>query len=169
MKLYFAGGCFWGIEHALRLLDGVTETTVGYANGHTTEPTYTQVKKGNTGYRETVEVCFDPSVLPVRVLLQAFFLLIDPERDDGQGHDIGDQYRTGVYYPADSDSALISSLEDFFNAQKARHGAFFTELGPLECFYDAEDYHQDYLIKNPSGYCHVSHAEFEAVKALNRR
>ncbi len=101
--LYFAGGCFWGIEHAFRQLDGVLGTTAGYANGHVDNPTYCDVKHGDTGHRETVEVVYDPSVVSVQTLLKAFFILIDPERDDGQGNDIGDQYRTGVYYPADSD------------------------------------------------------------------
>ena len=167
--LYFAGGCFWGIEHALRMLDGVTDTRVGYANGHTSDPTYSQVKKGDTGYRETVEVSFDRSVVSLPVLLKAFFILIDPERDDGQGHDIGDQYRTGVYYPSDSDKALVVELESIFESERSKHKNFFTELAPLVRFYEAEEYHQDYLIKNPSGYCHVSRSEFEAVKALNRR
>ena len=151
------------------MLDGVTDTRVGYANGHTDNPTYLDVKHGDTGYRETVEVSFDPSVLPVPVLLKAFFILIDPERDDGQGHDIGDQYRTGVYYPADSSSELVSGLEAFFASERSRHSSFFTELGPLKCFVGAEEYNQDYLIKNPSGYCHVSKREFDAVRALNRR
>lgn len=167
--LYFAGGCFWGIEHAFRQLDGVLETTAGYANGHMDNPTYFDVKHGYTGHKETVEVVYDPSVVSVQTLLKAFFILIDPERDDGQGNDIGDQYRTAVYYPAGSDASLVESLRTCFEAEKTRHGRFFTELGPLTSFFKAEDYHQDYLVKNPSGYCHVSVAEFRAIRELNRR
>jgi len=167
--LYFAGGCFWGIEHAFRQLDGVLGTAAGYANGHVDNPAYSDVKHGDTGHKETVEVVYDPSVVSVQTLLKAFFILIDPERDDGQGNDIGDQYRTAVYYPADADPALVGELESGFAAEKARHSRFFTELGPLTSFFDAEDYHQDYLVKNPNGYCHVSVAEFRAIRELNRR
>ena len=167
--LYFAGGCFWGIEHAFRQLDGVLGTTAGYANGHVDNPTYFDVKHGDTGHKETVEVVYDPSVVSEQTLLKAFFILIDPERDDGQGNDIGDQYRTGVYYPADSDPVLVKTLQAEFGEEKAKHCRFFTELAPLSSFFKAEEYHQDYLVKNPTGYCHVSVAEFRAIRELNRR
>ena len=167
--LYFAGGCFWGVEHAFRQLDGVLETTTGYANGHISNPTYSQVKQGDTGFRETVRVCFDPAVVTVETLLKAFFLIIDVTQDDGQGHDIGDQYRTGIYYPADFDPELLEATRKAFENEKQLHEVFFTEFKALENFYDAEDYHQDYLINNPSGYCHVTIKQFQAVRALNGR
>jgi len=167
--LYFAGGCFWGIEHAFRQLDGVLETTAGYANGHVDNPSYFDVKHGDTGHKETVEVVYDPSVVSVQTLMKAFFILIDPERDDGQGNDIGDQYRTGVYYPADAEPALVEVLKAEFGAERTKHSRFFTELAPLSSFFKAEEYHQDYLVKNPTGYCHVSVAEFRAIRELNRR
>ena len=167
--LYFAGGCFWGVEHAFRQLDGVLDTTTGYANGRISNPTYSQVKQGDTGYRETVRVCFDPDVVSVETLLKAFFLIVDVTQEDGQGHDIGDQYRTGVYYPEDTTQSVIKVLQEFFDAERTKHETFHTELKMLECFYDAEDYHQDYLVNNPSGYCHVTINQIAAVKALNRR
>lgn len=169
LTLYFAGGCFWGIEHAFRQLDGVLNTTVGYANGHIQNPTYSQVKHGDTGYRETVRVSFDPDIVSVRTLLEAFFIVVDVTQEDGQGHDIGDQYRTGVYYPSDCDSDVIDELQGYFDAERQKHDTFFTEFKRLENFHDAEDYHQDYLEKNPSGYCHVTMKQFQAVRALNGR
>ena len=169
LVLYFAGGCFWGVEHAFRQLNGVIDTTVGYANGHIDNPTYSQVKQGDTGFRETVKVCADLSIVSVETLLKAFFIVIDPSQDDGQGHDIGDQYRTGIYYPADFDPGLLEATRKAFEDEKQRHEVFFTEFKALENFYDAEDYHQDYLINNPSGYCHVTIKQFQAVRALNGR
>ena len=169
LTLYFAGGCFWGVEHAFRQLDGVLNTTVGYANGHIPNPTYSQVKHGDTGYRETVRVSFDPDIVSVRTLLEAFFIVVDVTQEDGQGHDIGDQYRTGVYYPSDCDSDVIDELQGYFDTERQKHDTFYTELKRLENFHDAEDYHQDYLEKNPSGYCHVTMKQFRAVRALNGR
>lgn len=167
--LYFAGGCFWGVEHAFRQLDGVLDTTTGYANGHTPDPTYSQVKQGDTGYRETVRVCFDSSAVSVETLLKAFFIIVDVSQEDGQGHDIGDQYRTGIYYPSDLDRNLLERTRRAFEEERLKHEVFFTEFKELESFYDAEDYHQDYLVKNPTGYCHVGLKQFQAVRALNGR
>ena len=169
LVLYFAGGCFWGVEHAFRQLNGVIDTTVGYANGHIDNPTYSQVKQGDTGFRETVKVCADLSIVSVETLLKAFFIVIDPSQDDGQGHDIGDQYRTGIYYPSDIPKTTIDDITRYFDAERSKHRSFFTELKPLENFFDAESYHQDYLINNPNGYCHVTMKQFQAVRALNKR
>ena len=163
--LYLAGGCFWGMERALQMLDGVVQTEVGYANGRIADPTYVMVKHGDTGYKECVRVTFDPSVVSLETIMKAFFICIDPERNDGQGHDIGDQYRTGVYY---RDPSLAAELNGIMEAERSRHPSFYTELGLLHIFYEAEEYHQDYLVKNPSGYCHVTKREFDAVKALNK-
>lgn len=169
LTLYFAGGCFWGVEHAFRQLDGVLDTTVGYANGHIPNPTYSQVKQGDTGYRETVRVSFDLDIVSVRTLLEAFFIVVDVTQEDGQGHDIGDQYRTGVYYPSDCSPEILDELKRYFEVERQKHDSFYTELKMLENFHDAEDYHQDYLEKNPSGYCHVTMKQFKAVKSLNGR
>ena len=169
LTLYFAGGCFWGVEHAFRQLDGIVDTTAGYANGHISNPTYSQVKQGDTGYKETVRVVFDPALVSLKTLLDAFFIIVDVTQEDGQGHDIGDQYRTGVYYPSDCSPDIIDELNQYFASERQKHDAFFTELKMLENFCDAEDYHQDYLEKNPFGYCHVTMKQFRAIKALNGR
>ena len=168
--LYFAGGCFWGMEKAFRFLDGVVGTVVGYANGHTQNPTYKEVCTDTTGFRECVRVTFDPKVTSTKTLLEAFFICINPEQADGQGNDIGSQYLTGVYYqPIDGESEMKATLEAIFYEKRSQYGRFYTEIGELQNFFGAEEYHQSYLEKNPTGYCHVTRAEFDAVKALNGR
>ncbi len=168
VALYFAGGCFWGMERAFQLLDGVVHTVVGYANGNMENPTYEQVCRMETGFKECVRVTFDPNVTSLETLMKAFFICINPEQGDGQGNDIGSQYETGVYFRSDSvDSDTILRLQAIFEEERQSHGRFYTELGPLHCFYEAEEYHQDYLLKHPSGYCHITRIEMNAVKALN--
>ena len=161
--IYFAGGCFWGAEKVFKALPGVAETTVGYANGHTDAPTYQEVCTDTTGHRETVQVVYDPEAIGLETLLRAFFLVIDPEVRDRQGGDVGTQYQTGVYYADDADRP---SIERVFAEERAAHEQFFTELAPLRCFYPAEEYHQDYLDKNPGGYCHVTREEMAEIEAL---
>ena len=164
-KIYMAGGCFWGAEKAFQKLDGVIETTVGYANGHVENPTYKLVCTDTTGYRETVEVVYDPETVSLNTLLEAFFLFVDPTVKNRQGHDIGSQYQSGVYYVDEEDRPVI---EEFFNKVKGNYSAFCIELEPLKVFYPAEDYHQDYLIKNPQGYCHISLEAYREIEKLNR-
>lgn len=163
--LYFAGGCFWGTERIFQMLDGVVDTTTGYANGHTLNPTYEEVCRHDTGFRETVRVTYDPAVLPEETLMDAFFLCIDPAQYHRQGNDLGEQYQTGVYY---KDEKLLPVLQKRFEEERKRYKKFYVELQPLQCFYEAEEYHQDYLMKNPDGYCHITRAELDAVKKLNR-
>ena len=137
-KLYLAGGCFWGTQHFLRRFDGVLQTTVGYANGHT----------------ETVEVLYDETVLPTRQLLDYYFMTIDPLSVNRQGEDEGENYRTGIYY---EDPALLPDILAVTEAKAQQLGQpLAVEVGPLLQFFPAEDYHQDYLIKHPTGYCHIS-------------
>ena len=162
-EIYFAGGCFWGTEMVFRSVPGVCDTTVGYANGHTQNPTYQEVCTDTTGHRETVKVVYDPALLSLERLLEVYFLVVDPTVKNRQGGDIGSQYQTGVYYTDPADRAVI---EPVFDAQRARGGDFFVELAPLACFFPAEEYHQDYLEKNPDGYCHISPAEMARVRAL---
>lgn len=162
--LYFAGGCFWGMEKVFKILDGVIETKTGYANGHTKNPNYADVCRNDTGYKETVRVIFDPACLSVEKLLKAYFLCIDPRQKNGQGGDIGTQYMTGVYY---RNPALKEKLESVFAKEKAKYEEFYTELKPLEVFYEAEEYHQDYLTRNKNGYCHITAVDLEKVRALN--
>ena len=163
-EIYFAGGCFWGTEKMFQSLDGVLDTTVGYANGHVADPSYELVKTDTTGHRETVKVIYDPDKVSLRKLLRAYFICVDPTVRNQQGHDIGSQYQTGVYYTDEGSAAVVSEV---FDDKRKEFDPFCVELAPLSCFYDAEEYHQDYLIKNPDGYCHISPEMYDKVSALN--
>lgn len=162
-KIVCAGGCFWGEERVFQMLNG-TETETGYANGHVKDPTYERVCRGDTGYQEAVMVTYDPDIVSLRTLMKAYFLCVKAEQKDGQGNDIGDQYRAGVYYLDESDR---EELEEIFAEERRKHRVFYPELGRLKNFVRAEEYHQDYLIKHPDGYCHIAGEELEAVKKLN--
>lgn len=152
--IYLAGGCFWGLEAFLERLPGVRETTVGYANGTTEEPGYREVCTGETGHAETVAVTYDRRVLPTDTLLEAFFTAIDPTALNHQGNDWGTQYRSGIYWVDETDEPIV---EQAILDQRARlDRPIATEATPLDGFWPAEDYHQDYLRKNPGGYCHVN-------------
>ncbi len=152
--IYLAGGCFWGVERYYQLLaQGILETEAGYANGRTASPTYQEVCRGDTGFAETVRIAYDPDLLPLRALLAHFFRMIDPTTRDRQGNDVGDQYRPGIYYTDPEDFPLICDYLDQRRKDYAK--PLVVEVLPLENFYPAEDFHQDYLVKNPSGYCHV--------------
>lgn len=165
-EIYLAAGCFWGSEKAFKLLDGVVETMTGYANGTMSNPRYEDVCRGNTGFRETVRVVYDPAAVSLETIMKAYFLCIDPTVANRQGNDIGSQYQTGVYYTDEEDAKL---LRDIFEEEKKKYDRFFVELEPLKNFYSAEEYHQNYLDKNPGGYCHITKIEFDAVKALNKK
>ena len=152
--IYFAGGCFWGTEHYMGQFDGVVETVVGYANGHVAQPSYQQVYTDQTGHVECVRVTYDESVVALRTLCRMFFRSIDPLLLNRQGEDVGTRYRTGIYWTDDEDRAEV---EQVWQEVQDRHDApLAVEKLPLQCFYPAEDYHQDYLYKNPEGYCHLS-------------
>ena len=160
--IYFAGGSFWGTEHYFKLIDGVTETQVGYANGTTENSTYEQVRSHTTGHTETVCVRYDDSRISLDFLLDMFFKAIDPTLKDQQGHDIGPQYRTGIYY---TDPDELPRIQQRLNTEAQRYATpLHTEVLPLKCFYPAEEYHQDYLDKNPDGYCHIPLALFEFAR-----
>lgn len=158
--LYLAGGCFWGLEAFLKRLPGVRGTVVGYANGSTENPSYNDVCRWNTGHAETVAVTYDPNILPTDVLLDGFFEAIDPTSLDRQGNDRGTQYRSGIYW---TDEADLPAIESALLRQKARYAQpIVTEVEPLDGFYPAEEYHQNYLDKNPGGYCHISLRDADA-------
>ncbi len=162
-EIYLAGGCFWGTEEYLASLAGVVETQVGYANGRTANPSYQQVCKENTGHAETVRVVYDPQTITLPFLLEKYFEVIDPTTIDRQGHDIGSQYRTGIYYRNEQDRAVArKSLDEL---QDITDGTVAVELLPLDNYYPAEEYHQRYLQKNPEGYCHIPRARFAKAKA----
>lgn len=163
-EIYLAGGCFWGTEHYFKQIDGVVDTEVGYANGTTENPTYKDVCTDKTGFAETVHVTYNPDKVSLKFLLEMYFKAIDPTSINQQGHDTGTQYRTGVYYTDSTDEATISRVFD--EEQKHIQGKIVVENLPLKNFYKAEDYHQDYLDKNPDGYCHLPQSLFEfALKA----
>ena len=158
--LYLAGGCFWGLEAFLKRLPGVRRTVAGYANGSTENPSYRDVCNWNTGHAETVAVTYDRRILPTDVLLDGFFEVVDPTSLNRQGNDAGTQYRSGIYW---QDEADLPAIEAALRRQQARYTEpIVTEIEPLDGFYAAEDYHQDYLGKNPHGYCHIDLAAAEA-------
>ena len=162
-KLYLAAGCFWGAQHFLRQLPGVISTRVGYANGRTENPTYEEVKYRHTGHAETVEVVYDESLLPTPELLDCYFLCIDPTSVNKQGPDEGEQYRTGIYYVDETMRPTLQAGLDKLAAKIDK--AVAVELKPLEQFFPAEEYHQDYLIKNPAGYCHIPRDLIKKVRS----
>ena len=166
--IYFAGGCFWGTEKYFKLVKGVVETEVGYANGNTESPTYEQVYTDTTGYAECVHVRFDTEVTTVRRLTEMYFKAIDPTSVNQQGEDTGTRYRTGVYYVDPEKQGVGSILKQVFEEQSRIYGNIAVELMPLKNFVRAEDYHQDYLDKNPDGYCHLSPELFEYAKQQGR-
>ena len=153
-EIYYAGGCFWGVEEYFSRIPGVHDVDSGYANGTTTNPTYKQVVTGNTGYAETVRVRYDPAMVSLHTLTTQFFKIIDPVSINKQGNDVGSQYRTGIYYTDAADKAVLESV--IATVQKNYTSPLAVQLGPLTAYYPAETYHQDYLKKNPDGYCHIS-------------
>lgn len=153
-KIVLAGGCFWGTQRLLSLLHGVRRTRVGFANSEVENPAYKEVCTGTTGAVEAVEVEYNATVVDLAKLLDFFLKSIDPTAKDRQGNDLGTQYRTGIYYTTDSQKRV--ALEAVERLQKKYEKPVVTEVLPLRNFYEAEPEHQDYLGKNPGGYCHVS-------------
>lgn len=161
-EINLAGGCFWGTEHFFKLIDGVVETQVGFANGHTENPTYKDVYTDTTGYAETVRVVYDADRVPLEFLLNMFFKVIDPTSLNRQGHDEGTRYRTGIYYTSEAELPTINKV---YSKQQALYTQpLVVEREPLQNFYTAEEYHQDYLDKKPQGYCHLPLELFEFAK-----
>ena len=154
------------MQKYISLFRGVLATEVGFANGHTYNPSYKEVYTDTTGHAETVRVEYDADVLDLQDLVRFFFKAIDPLSVNRQGEDCGTRYRTGVYYTEDSEREPI--LEIFKEVSKEIGGPLAVECCPLDCFYPAEQYHQDYLQKNPQGYCHLRPELFEYAKNLNR-
>lgn len=165
-KIYLAGGCFWGVEHFLSLINGVVNTTVGYANSDIDNPTYEDLKQHKSLASETVEITYDENIISLKEILNLFYMIIDPTIIDRQGHDIGHQYRTGIYYIDSNDKDIIK--DSLLELSKKYDKPIVTELLPLDNFTIAEEYHQDYLIKNPTGYCHVDPKMFETAKNYKR-
>jgi len=149
-----AGGCFWGVEAYMSRINGIIETVVGYANGEKKNPTYNEVCIGNTGHAEACLISYDENIISLEKILNKFWGIIDPTVSNRQGPDIGNQYRSGIFYTDKSDLDII--LKTKSEVQSKYKKPIVTELQPLSCFYNAEDYHQNYLQKNPGGYCHIN-------------
>ncbi len=150
-SIYLAGGCFWGVEGYFQRINGVVDTDTGYANGNTESTSYEKI--AYTGHAETVKVDYDISLISLEEILLHYFRIIDPVSLNKQGNDIGRQYRTGVYYTDNKDLPVI---EKIFTHEKGIYGDLAVEQMKLENFIKAEEYHQDYLQKNPRGYCHIN-------------
>ena len=164
-EIYFAGGCFWGTEHLFQLVRGVVATEVGYANGKTKNPTYEDVISHTTGFAEAVKVKYDADEVDLPLLIQLFFKSIDPTTLDRQGNDMGDNYRSGIYSTDKEAEAIVKT--EVAKLAKNYSKKVVVETIPLKNFYAAEDYHQDYLDKNPGGYCHIPLSVFEEAKNAN--
>lgn len=152
--IYFAGGCFWGTQHYMSQFPGICETVAGYANGRLPDPAYQQVYTDQTGHVECVKVVYDHSIISLATLCRLFFRSIDPLLINRQGEDVGTRYRTGIYWDSESDREVVEQV--YNEVQSSYDSPFAVEKGPLSCFYPAEEYHQEYLYKNPDGYCHLS-------------
>lgn len=153
--IYFGMGCFWGAERLFWQLPGVYVTAVGYQGGSTANPTYEEVCSGMTGHTEIVKIVYDPRVIPLETLLQTFWEEHDPTQGMRQGNDVGTQYRSAIYTTSPEQAAMVEASREAFDAAlKARGlGPISTEIAPAGPFYYAETYHQQYLAKNPNGYC----------------
>ena len=154
--IYFAGGCFWGVQKYFSLVKGVIETEVGYANGTLDNPSYEDLKHGNDDASETVRIVYDEKEVSLEKLLELLLRVIDPYSVNKQGGDEGVQYRTGVYFLDKQEEAII---KDYF--KRNLRSDYKIEILPLKKFFTAEEYHQNYLNKNPNGYCHINMAKLK--------
>lgn len=154
-KIILAGGCFWGMEDLLRTQPGVVKTRVGYTGGQMKNPTYRDMTTGKTGHAEAVEITFDPQQTGLREILGYFFRIHDPSTPDRQGNDRGTQYRSAIFYEGDAQKKTAEDVMRAVDESGKWPGRIVTQLLPAGPFYEAEEYHQDYLRKNPGGYtCH---------------
>lgn len=153
-ELYIAGGCFWGVQEYYSRVSGVKETISGYANGYKENPTYQEVCTGDTGYVETVKIIYNSEEVTLKELIERFFMIVDPTQLNRQANDIGSQYRNGIYYIYEEDEAIIMDVIESKRPEYKKE--IVTEVEKLDNFYSAEEYHQNYLKKNPGGYCHIN-------------
>lgn len=168
-EVLFGLGCFWGAERKFWQLDGVYSTSVGYAGGHTSNATYEEVCSGRTGHTEAVLVVFDPTVITFEQLCKVFWENHDPTQGMRQGNDVGTQYRSAIYYSNDEQRVVAEATRDLFQAKlsAAGYGAITTEIGSASEYYFAEPYHQQYLAKNPNGYCGIGGTGVSCPIGLN--
>lgn len=154
-SVILAGGCFWGMEDLLRKLPGVHKTEVGYTGGHTSNPTYETVKLGNTGHAEAILVEFDSNITTYDEILKFFFRMHDPTTKNRQGNDVGTQYRSAIFFANEAQRITAEKIKSEITASGKWSKPIVTEILPAQKFYSAEEFHQDYLEKNPGGYtCH---------------
>lgn len=152
-EIYLAGGCFWGVAEYMSRIKGIVGSEVGYANGSLKDPSYEQVCTGTTGHTETAHIKFDEKTISLEEILDRFWDIIDPTVLNRQGPDTGSQYRTGIYYTDLEDREII--LKTLKRQKEKYDEPIVTEVESLKLFYKAEEYHQEYLKKNPGGYCHI--------------
>lgn len=154
-KAILAGGCFWGMEELFRKQSGVVFTRVGYTGGDFKNPTYDHLKTGKTGHAEAIEIIFDPAQTSYQKILEFFFQIHDPTTKNRQGNDIGTQYRSAIFYLSDEQKRLAEDMIVRLDASNRFPAKIVTELAPAGIFYEAEGYHQKYLVRYPDGYtCH---------------
>ena len=166
-SIYLAGGCFWGTARLFSLVPGVVKATAGYANSNVPDPDYRMVCTGLTGAAETVRVDYDEEKVGLTDLIGLYFKSIDPLSLNRQGNDVGTQYRTGIYYTDPTDREIVDTM--LATLQRRYSSPIVIESGELRNFYPAEEYHQDYLEKNPGGYCHVNPMLFAEARAMKPR
>lgn len=152
----FGAGCFWGVEAAMKLLPGVVATQVGYIGGSSERPTYEDVLTHRTGHVEAVQVEFDPGKVSYSTLVDLFWLIHDPTQGDRQGNDVGNQYRSVIFYHSEEQKQQAEASTAALQASGQYAGPITTTIEPAATFWPAEEYHQDYLAKTPGGYCHVN-------------
>ena len=164
-RAVLAGGCFWGMQDLIRNVPGVLKTRVGYTGGAFEDPTYNDVKTGTTGHAEAIEIIFDPAKVSYEKLLHWFFQIHDPTTKDRQGNDVGTQYRSAIWYTTDAQKEIAERVMAAVEASGRWPGKLVTELSAPGVFYEAEEFHQDYLEKYPNGYtCHYVRPDWTVDK-----
>lgn len=163
-EIYIAGGCFWGLQAYFKKINGILETEVGYANGNTNITSYKEVD--STNHSETVRVIYDADVIDLDTILLYYYQVIDASSLNKQGNDIGTQYRTGIYYIDEKDIEIIE--KSLFELQKSYKEEIKIEVDKLKNYVKAEEYHQDYLDKNPNGYCHINLSKPPKIKIIDK-
>ncbi|MEL7538847.1 MAG: peptide-methionine (S)-S-oxide reductase MsrA [Pseudomonadota bacterium] len=164
-RAVLAGGCFWGMQDLIRKMPGIINTRVGYTGGHTDRPTYDDVRTGTTGHAESIEIEFDPTKTTFRNILEFFFQIHDPTTEDQQGNDVGSQYRSAIFYTSDEQKAIAEDTIEDVEASELWPGEVVTEVAAAGEFFDAEEYHQDYLERYPNGYtCHFVRPDWTLPK-----
>ena len=165
--IWFAAGCFWGAQKFFKMVDGVVFTEVGFANGQTANPTYKEVYTDKTGHAECVHLKYNPSAISLKELVGLFLKIVDPFSINRQGEDEGTRYRTGIYFNRNSDCEEIKAVISAFEEVAGRSVA--VEIQHLASFFRAEEYHQNYLEKNPGGYCHLNPEIFKMAKQIREK